>query len=176
MRLRPVFATIAATLLAIGSLCVFSLAQTPIRGRIVSATDRILVDKSEHRMTLFKRGRIIKTYRVALGRGGACAKMRSGDNKVPEGIYRITGHNPDSAYHLSLRIGYPTATQTSDARKRGIDPGGDIMIHGIRNGFGWIGGQHRRLDWTRGCIGVTDGEIEEIWRLVPDQTPIEIRA
>ncbi|HJQ15803.1 MAG TPA: L,D-transpeptidase family protein [Allosphingosinicella sp.] len=176
MRLRLMFAAIAATVLAIGGLCAFSLARPPVRGRVVAATDHILVDKSDHRMTLFKRGRIIKSYRVALGRGGLGPKTRAGDNKVPEGLYRITGHNPDSAYHLSLRIGYPTAMQASNARKRGVDPGGDIMIHGIRNGLGWIGGQHRRLDWTRGCIGVTDDEIEEIWRLVPDQTPIEIRA
>lgn len=126
-------------------------------------------------MTLFKQGHPVRTYAVALGRGGLGKKLMAGDNKVPEGRYRITGRNPHSAFHLSLRIGYPTLKQIEDARRRGIDPGGDITIHGIANGFGWIGASHRRTDWTRGCIAVTDQEIEEIWRMVPDGTPILIK-
>ena len=49
------------------------------------------------------------------------------------------------------------------------------MIHGLRNGLGWFGRLHRLVDWTAGCIAVTDPEIEEIWRVVPDGTPVEIR-
>jgi murein L,D-transpeptidase YafK len=102
--------------------------------------------------------------------------MHAGATKVPEGDYRITGRNPRSAFHLSLRIGYPTPPQAQAARSRGVAPGGDIMIHGLGNGFGWIGGANRRLDWTRGCVAVTNAEIEEIWRLVPDGTLVEIGA
>jgi len=176
MGLRLVFALIAAALVIVGGLCAVSLVQAPVRGPIQPATDRIIVYKAAHRMTLLKDGQVIRSYRVALGRGGLGNKAAAGDNRVPEGVYRITGRNPTSAYHLSLRIGYPTAAQARDAQRRGTDLGGDIMIHGIRNGLGWVGSLHRRMDWTRGCIAVTNEEIEEIWRLVPDGTVIEIRA
>ncbi|RYY46669.1 MAG: hypothetical protein EOP59_02435 [Sphingomonadales bacterium] len=176
MRVRPVVISVAAVALIVAALCAFSFAQTPRRDPIAPATDRIIVEKSAHRMTLLKNGRVVRTYRIALGRGGLGPKTRSGDNRVPEGTYRISGRNPDSAYHLSLRISYPTPSQAQAARARGIDPGGDIMIHGLRNGLGWIGTQHRRIDWTQGCIAVTNAEIEEIWRTVPDNVVIEIRA
>ncbi len=126
-------------------------------------------------MTLLEHGQAIKTYRVALSRGGAGQKLRAGDNKVPEGVYRIVGRNPHSAFHRALRIGYPSPEQAIRAKQTGIDPGGDIMIHGIRKGLGWVGPFQRSVDWTKGCIAVTDEEIEEIWRVVPDGTPIEIR-
>jgi murein L,D-transpeptidase YafK len=90
-------------------------------------------------------------------------------------MYRIAGRNPHSAFHLALRVGYPTPGQRQHAQLLGVDPGGDIMIHGIHNGLGWLGSLQRRMDWTKGCIAVTDPEIEEIWRAVPDGTPIVIR-
>jgi murein L,D-transpeptidase YafK len=136
--------------------------------------DRIVVNKQAHTLTLFRQGKILKTYRVALGRGGPGQKSQAGDNRVPEGVYRIVGRNPHSAFHRALRVGYPTAEQVRDAKARGVDPGGDIMVHGIKNGLGWLGSLQQRVDWTKGCIAVTDSEIEEIWRLVPDGTPIEI--
>lgn len=176
MRLRRwVLIGIAVIPAAFAALCLFSFLQTPRRDPITPTADRIIVEKRAHRMTLLKQGQVVRTYRIALGRGGPEPKTRSGDNRVPEGTYRISGRNPDSAYHLSLRISYPTPAQASAARKGGTDPGGDIMIHGIRNGLGWIGAQHRRLDWTQGCIAVTNAEIEEIWRTVPDNIEIEIR-
>jgi murein L,D-transpeptidase YafK len=141
---------------------------------VTGPVDRILVEKEAHTLTLFRQGKVLKTYRVALGRGGPGPKLQAGDNRVPEGIYRIAGRNPHSAFHRALRVGYPTPEQIRQAQVRGVDPGGDIMIHGIRNGFGWLGSLQRRVDWTKGCIAVTDDEIEEIWRLVPDGTPIEI--
>lgn len=137
--------------------------------------DSILVQKKAHTLTLYRQGAVIRTYSVALGRGGIGPKVRAGDDRVPEGTYRITGRNPHSAFHLALRVGYPTPEQRREARVRGINPGGDIMIHGIRNGLGWAGRLQRRIDWTRGCIAVTDPEMDEIWRAVPDGTPIVIR-
>jgi murein L,D-transpeptidase YafK len=164
-----------AFIVLLGALCVLDVVQAPRRGVVLPATDHVLVDKSERRLTLFKNGRILRSYDVALGRGGPGDKEREGDSRVPEGHYRIVGRNPDSAYHLSLRISYPTPEQAARAQAHGIDPGGDIMIHGIRNGLGWIGPLHRLADWTQGCIAVTDQEIEEVWTLVPDWTTIEIR-
>ena len=176
MRLRGALIGIAAALIGLMALSLLSFVQEPRRDPVQPATDRIIVEKRAHRMTLLKDGQVVKIYRIALGRGGLGPKTQSGDNRVPEGIYRISGRNPNSAYHLSLRISYPTPLQANAARARGIDPGGDIMIHGLRNGLGWIGAQHRRVDWTQGCVAVTNAEIEEIWRIVPDDIVIEIRA
>lgn len=136
--------------------------------------DRIVVRKSDRRMTLFVAGQPIRTYEIALGFGGPGAKTREGDGRTPEGLYSISGRNPQSAYHLSLRISYPEARDIEAARALGVPPGGDIMIHGTRNGLGWFGAVARSIDWTAGCIAVTNEEIEEIWHAVPDGTPIEI--
>ncbi|NUQ29883.1 MAG: L,D-transpeptidase family protein [Acidobacteriaceae bacterium] len=146
---------------------------TPIKGSMIA--DRVTVEKSNHRLVLYRDGAVLRSYAVALGRGGIGPKERAGDNRVPEGQYRIVSRNPHSAFYRALRVGYPTPQQVAAARAAGIDPGGDIMIHGIRNGLGWIGTFQRTVDWTRGCVAVTDEEMDEIWRLVPDGTPIEIR-
>ena len=94
----------------------------------------------------------------------------------PEGQYLITAHNDASAYHLSLRIGYPTPAQIEAADQAGVNPGGDIMIHGLPNGSIHVGSRHVLRDWTAGCIGLTDREIDWLFDAVPDGTPIEIRA
>lgn len=168
-------ATLIFVMAALTAACVWDTFKPRTIPAIRPDTDLVVVEKAAHRMTLFHHGRLQQVYIVALGRGGAGPKAIAGDNKVPEGIYRIVGRNPNSAFHLSLRIGYPTIEQARDARHNGLDPGGDVMIHGIRNGLGWIGNLHRQTDWTRGCIAVTDGEIEAIWRTVPDGTPIIIK-
>ena len=95
--------------------------------------------------------------------------------KTPEGIYKIDGRNPQSSFHLALHISYPSDEDDKRAAAHGVPPGFDIMIHGIQNGRGWIGAFHRWNDWTAGCIAVTDEEIEELWRVTPDGTTIEIR-
>jgi murein L,D-transpeptidase YafK len=171
--LRLVFVTLASVLATLGGLD--ASAQPPALAPVPAVADRILVEKAARRMTLFSAGRPVRTYRVALGQGGLGAKQRQGDNKVPEGRYYITGRNPESDYHLSLRIGYPTLPQAEEAERQGIDPGGDIMIHGLPNGFGPLEARQLKGDWTRGCIAVTNAEIEEIWQLVPDWAIIEIR-
>lgn len=139
------------------------------------SADRILIEKAERRLTLFTGGEVLKTYRIALGGNPVGPKERQGDNKTPEGIYTIDSRNRDSSYHLSLHISYPNEDDRRRARVMGVAPGGDIMIHGIKNGFAWVGDAHAEVDWTRGCIAVTDEEIEEIERLVPDGTVVEIR-
>lgn len=173
MGLRLALVTLAAFFAAFGAS---SPAQPPAPALVPSVADHILVEKAAHRMTLFSAGRPVRTYRVALGQGGLGPKRRQGDDKVPEGRYYITGRNPESDYHLSLRIGYPTLPQVLVAERRGIDLGGDIMIHGLPNGLGSVGARHLETDWTRGCIAVTNDEIEEIWQLVPDWAIIEIRG
>jgi murein L,D-transpeptidase YafK len=137
--------------------------------------DHILVLKKEHKLLLLNGDRIVKAYSVALGSGGLAPKRRQGDDKTPEGLYRIDYRNPASRFHLALHISYPAENDKEQARKRGVSPGGDIMIHGLGGEFRSLGTKHYLYDWTAGCIAVTDSEIEEIWRLVPDRTPVEIR-
>lgn len=136
--------------------------------------DRIVVEKAAHRMTLYEGQRPIRSYRVSLGGGGLPPKTQEGDRRTPEGSYRISGRNPNSRYHLSLRINYPTPSQVAAARASGISPGGDIMIHGLPNGRGGVSALFAGRDWTDGCIAVTNSEIEEIWRLTPDGATIQI--
>lgn len=140
-----------------------------------SRADKILVLKGKRELQLLKDGEIVRRYRIALGHTPRGAKVRQGDGRTPEGIYRIDWRNPRSRFHLSLHISYPSAADRQWARRLGVPPGGDIMIHGIANGFGWIGRLHSLIDWTSGCVAVTDDEIEEIWKAAPNGTPIEIR-
>jgi len=137
--------------------------------------DRILIEKKARLLTLFTKGKQIKTYRIALGGNPLGPKERQGDNKTPEGTYVIDSRNKNSQYHRSLHISYPNEQDKKRARTLGVSPGGDIMIHGIKNGFSWAGDLHAEVDWTKGCIAVTDEEIEEIDRLVPNGTTVEIR-
>jgi len=136
--------------------------------------DKILIEKVERRLTLLSKGKVLKIYKIALGGNPNGPKERQGDNKTPEGTYTIDSRNRDSQYHLSLHISYPNEKDRKRANKLGVSPGGDIMIHGIKNGFSWAGDFHAGVDWTKGCIAVTDEEIEEIDRLVPDGTVVEI--
>jgi murein L,D-transpeptidase YafK len=137
--------------------------------------DRVLVQKKDRTLTLLSKGKVLKTYRVALGGSPVGPKTRQGDHKTPEGAYVLDRRNAASHYHRALHISYPNARDRAQARKQDVSPGGDVFVHGLPNGYGWVGKEHRLKDWTDGCIAVTNEEIEEIWGMVPDGTPIEIR-
>jgi murein L,D-transpeptidase YafK len=137
--------------------------------------DFLVVEKGQRRLLVYWHGGLLSTYSVSLGRDPVGPKMRQGDRRTPEGSYVIDRHNPASAFHRALHVSYPSAADAAKARAGGYDPGGDIMVHGIHNGWGWIGRAHRFVDWTVGCIALTDPEIEELYRIVPDGSPIEIR-
>ncbi len=142
-------------------------------GRVLA--DSIVVEKSQHRLSLFHRGTLLRSYLVALGQQPVGDKVRVGDNRTPEGLFRIEARNPGSRYHRSLKISYPDAAHQRRARSLGVSPGGDIMIHGLPARQAWVGAAHRDFDWTEGCIAVTNREIEEIWSVVPVGTPILIK-
>ncbi len=142
---------------------------------LAGSADLIVIDKSDRLMTLHVGGREIARYRIALGFAPEGDKTRAGDGKTPEGRYRISGRNPKSQFHLSLKISYPDASDRAAARAAGVDPGGDIFIHGTPGTSGKPPALVARRDWTLGCIAVSNDEIEEIWRLTPIGTPIEIR-
>lgn len=133
----------------------------------------IQVLKSKRRMDLIAQGKIVKSYKVRLGKSPVGHKRFQGDGRTPEGSYYIAGRNPASAYHLSLRVSYPNRSDLAFAKRRGRSPGGDIFIHGQPNGFtrGTIA-----VDWTRGCIAVSNAEMDEIWRMIPNGCPIHIHA
>jgi murein L,D-transpeptidase YafK len=137
--------------------------------------DLILILKKDHVMELFAGGKVIRSYKIALGRGGLAPKEREGDKRTPEGNYVIDSRNEASHYHKALHVSYPNAEDRKRAARLGVSPGGAIMIHGLPNCMGWMGAAHRLYDWTLGCIAVTDQEIDGIWNLVPVGTPVEIR-
>jgi murein L,D-transpeptidase YafK len=137
--------------------------------------DSILILKRDHVLELMLDGKVIRSYQVALGRGGLAPKEREGDERTPEGHYVIDSRNPASRFHGALHISYPSNGDRERAAKLGVSPGGAIMIHGLPDGLGWLGAAHRLYDWTSGCIAVTDAQMDEIWRVVPVGTPVEIR-
>lgn len=136
--------------------------------------NRILIEKSERKLSLLRDDAILKTYHIGLGGDPIGPKSREGDSRTPEGRYKIDFKNDASRFHLSLRVSYPDANDRASAAAAGLSPGSDIMIHGMPNGMGWIGAAHKAYDWTDGCIAVTNAEIEEIWSLVETGTSIEI--
>jgi murein L,D-transpeptidase YafK len=137
--------------------------------------DKVVVLKKERTLQLISQGKVIKTYKVALGGDPIGAKARQGDHKTPEGLYVLDSHNAHSQFYKSIHISYPSARDRAAARQKGVSPGGDVFVHGLPKGYGWVGAGHRAKDWTDGCIAVTNQEIDEIWRAVTDGTPIEIR-
>jgi murein L,D-transpeptidase YafK len=137
--------------------------------------DRVVVAKSRRTLTLLRHGKVLKTYKVALGGEPRGPKTQRGDNKTPEGLYTIDARNPRSQFHLALHVSYPNAADRERARKLGVDPGGAIMIHGLPSAFAYLGPLHRQTDWTLGCVAVTNSEIEEIWSMVPVGTAVEIK-
>ena len=136
--------------------------------------DFVRVFKRQRRLELLSEGELIAQYAIALGGQPEGHKQQQGDERTPEGFYVIDWRKEDSAFHRALHISYPNSDDVRRAEERGVDPGGAIMIHGLPNNLAVIGSVHTVVDWTDGCIAVTNAEIEEIWRLVRDGVPIEI--
>lgn len=169
MRTRFAIAVAAVFVLSLSLVAVSTVTGKPLRA------DKVLIEKSKRRLTLLWKESPVKSYRVALGGEPVGKKQCAGDQRTPEGLYSITSRNAQSIYHRSLRVSYPNTEDVANARSLRCRPGGDIMIHGLRNGYEWIGAAHAATDWTLGCIAVTDQEIEEIWDAVPNGTVVEIR-
>lgn len=166
---------------ALGSILTASPAEAAIQlvnfgpeelRRFFGRVDRIIVKKSRREMYLVCGNTAIRRYAVSLGSNPLGHKRRQGDGRTPEGRYRIDRRNSRSQFHLSLGVSYPNTNDVRSARSRGVSPGGDIFIHGAPNGIRL----QPRGDWTRGCIAVSNRDIEEIWRLVPVGCPIDIYA
>jgi murein L,D-transpeptidase YafK len=168
-----VVALMALALVAVPLMPATPAAATPSRQTL--RADKVLVIKHERILQLLWRGKVVKTYRIALGGAPKGPKRQEGDSRTPEGLYTIDHHFPRSAFHKALHISYPSEEDKKRAKAMGVDPGGQIEIHGLGPTMAWAGANHVKWDWTAGCIAVTNPEIDEIYRAVPDGTPIEIR-
>ncbi|HSQ85133.1 MAG TPA: L,D-transpeptidase family protein [Desulfobacterales bacterium] len=136
--------------------------------------DFVLVKKHEKRLYLMKNKKPFKTYRVAFGANSKGPKIMEGDERTPEGTYILDYKNPDSDFYKSIHISYPNDKDIKRAREMGVVPGGDIMIHGQKNGSKNFSRIQRYVNWTDGCIAVTNAEMDEIWTSVDVGTPITI--
>jgi len=168
-------ASAAALALSHGTDSTRLSASNTSRAGAPAAADSLVLNKSRRELVVYYRGFPVHVYYVALGRSPIGDKERIGDNRTPEGLFYIQGRNPNSRYHLSLRISYPDATHRARAARLRVEPGGDIMIHGLPDEQAVFGPAHRDFDWTNGCIAVTNKEIEELWRVIRDGTPIQIK-
>ncbi|QQS43195.1 MAG: L,D-transpeptidase family protein [Acidobacteriota bacterium] len=136
--------------------------------------DRVVVRKSERSLVLYRGREVLREYGIALGDAPKGHKQQEGDERTPEGEYVLDWRNENSSFYKSIRVSYPNEQDKARAKERGVSPGGLIMIHGQRNYFGWLWPLTQRIDWTDGCIAVTNTEMEEIWRSVEVGTPITI--
>ena len=146
-------------------------------GQPISSTviiDKVFVDKSARTLQLLSDDKVIKSYHIALGGNPVGHKQQQGDQRTPVGSYTLDYKNEKSGYYRSIHISYPNTTDKARAKSRGVSAGGDIMIHGQKNGFGALGLLNQQRDWTDGCIAVTDNEMDEIMAAVKVGTSIEI--
>lgn len=141
----------------------------------IEKADSVLVIKSDSTLYLLKNGAVVKKYHVAFGRHPRGHKQQQGDERTPEGSYILDYKNPRSKFYKAIHISYPNDEDKKRARDKGVDPGGDIMIHGQRNGLGWLWFVTQQFNWTDGCIAVSNSDMDEIWNAVDVGTPIEIR-
>ena len=137
--------------------------------------DHVLVVKSERRLYLMKGDKVLAAYTVTFGGEPKGHKQQQGDERTPEGHYLLDSKNVKSKFYKSIHISYPNARDRENARKRGVSPGGDIMIHGMPNGWGWAWPALRMFSWTEGCIALRDEDMDEVWAAVDVGTPLEIR-
>lgn len=139
-----------------------------------TSADLVRVLKSERKLQLVSAGAVLHEFGIALGGNPIGHKMQEGDSKTPEGAYVLDYKKPDSAFHKAIHISYPNAGDSASAKARGVAPGGQVMIHGQKNGLGWLSFINQRFDWTSGCIALSNRDMDVLWSLVKVGTRIEI--
>ena len=137
--------------------------------------DRVVVSKSNKMLYLYKEGKVFASYPVAFGSVPAGHKEKEGDGRTPEGIYTIDFKKENSAYYKALHVSYPNLKDIEQAKISGVSSGGDIMIHGQKNGFGWAAFIVQRFNWTKGCVALANENMEQVWQSVNEGTAIEIQ-
>jgi len=137
--------------------------------------DEVVIDKSDRELQLLSKGKVLRTFKIALGISPTGDKKAEGDFKTPEGRYLLDMRNPNSDYFLSIHVSYPSFEDRHEAQQVGLDPGGAIMIHGQPNMPSHTETYYRTQDWTNGCIAVSNSDMIDIWLMTGENTPIEIR-
>ena len=140
-----------------------------------TVADKVLVEKGKRKLHLLKGGVAFRSFDIALGIRPVGDKEKEGDFKTPEGNYLLDAKNPDSEYFLAIHVSYPDPSDRAEARNKGVDPGGAIMIHGQPNDPTRSEAYYRTQDWTNGCIAVSNSDMIDIWLMTAENTPIEIR-
>lgn len=141
----------------------------------VEKADLVVVEKGNNTLVLLRSGKVIAKYHVVFGAEPVGHKLKEGDNKTPEGRYILDFKKADSAYYKAFHVSYPNANDVERARQAGVSPGGNIMVHGQKNGFGWASGITQQINWTQGCIAMTNDDMDAMWALVDAGTPIDIK-
>lgn len=174
---------------SLGLLCLLSLlapgvrADGPLSSSAIAGSsvesglpmaDYVVVDKSNRSLRLMRQGKVLRSYKVALGLRPEGHKEFEGDFRTPEGKYQLTRRNPNSEFFLSIQVSYPNDRDIARARRQGQRPGGAIMIHGQPNTPRKPRDYYSNVDWTEGCIAVSNSDMVEIWLMTPPDTPIEI--
>lgn len=136
--------------------------------------DLVVVKKSEQRLFLYGNGKPFADFHVAFGANPEGHKQQEGDERTPEGSYVLDHKKEDSAFFKAIHISYPNAADIAQAKGRGVNPGGAIMIHGQKNGFGLLSPIAQLFNWTDGCIALTNKDMQTVWEAVDAGTPIEI--
>src|SRR5262245_44638634 len=179
---RNIVALVTASLVLLSAA--WARAETPLQSSaLVSSSveaalplaDKVVVRKGERKLYLMSNGAPLRTYKIALGLRPEGHKEYEGDFRTPEGSYRLSRRNPNSEYFLSIQIDYPNDRDIKRARRLGQRPGGAIMIHGQPNVPRKPRDYYSNVDWTEGCIAVSNSDMVEIWLMTPPDTPIEIR-
>ncbi len=137
--------------------------------------DRVVVNKTNRQLYLMKNGDVLKSYEVSFGLNPDGHKEQEGDFRTPEGVYYLNRFNARSQFFLSIQISYPNKNDVRRARRNGVSPGGQIMIHGRPNEPNWSEAHYKKSDWTDGCIAVSNSDMVEIWLMTAVNTPIEIQ-
>ena len=163
------------SIVLLGMTLLYSARKKPHEPKTFPKVDLILVEKKLRTMSVYHQGKLLKTYKVALGFAPIGHKEQEGDGKTPEGIYSVSAKYPNSQFYKALQVSYPNANDQKNARKKGVSAGGEIMIHGLGKDFSWLGKLHVKNDWTLGCVAVTNEEIKEIYDAAANGTKIEIR-
>jgi murein L,D-transpeptidase YafK len=166
-------ASIARLMMLLTALAVASLTHTA-RAKDFPLADRVVVEKGKRKLHLMRNGEAFRTFEISLGLTPVGDKEAEGDNRTPEGFYYLDMRNPHSEYFLSIRISYPNPDDRREAESKGVDPGGQIMIHGQPNSPTYSPAYYRRADWTNGCIAVSNSDMIDIWLMTPERVPIEI--
>ena len=159
-------------LLAIGFLCMAATAA--YANESSRKADFVYVDKSERAISFFNGKELLAKYRISLSRSSVGHKEREGDKRTPEGTYTLDYKNPNSQYYRSIHISYPNQQDRTSAKRRGVSPGGAIMIHGQPNRSRYAASELQQYDWTDGCIALTNTEMDVVWAMVDVPVRIQI--